>query len=477
MSALSPATTILRKQVVKPIYRYSGVKWHDSVRHITGATAGTPASPGASVPATAPPTRTALSRLPWLTLLRSAALTTLMCSPTLLKPSIAAMGLITHPRTALFNPEANPVLNALVRNVIYDQFCAGTNQAEVTSTIKDFKTLGFQGIILTFAKEIVLSEEERANAAANPGQYTPAHYDMVQSWRDNSLASLRMLQPGDVLAMKITGAGPIAVDALQAGEAMPRVIDDALTELCAEAKKQGSRLWFDAEQQSVQHGIDDWAIELMRRWNGDGQALVYNTIQAYLKGARANADRHIEAAATEGWKLGIKLVRGAYIEHEERSLIHDTKEDTDASYNDIADKLISQRLPESLAAADSGIEFPKSSLMLATHNAESAAMATEAHRARVSNGLATCKLECAQVAGMADELSCELISNYENTLADQAAANSMAPKPYKCLTWGSVGECMGYLHRRAIENRGAVERTKHMAAALRKELWHRLSSN
>ncbi|KAJ4164297.1 hypothetical protein LMH87_005974 [Akanthomyces muscarius] len=471
MSALAPVTTTLRKQAAKPLYRYSGVKWHESVRYLTGTTTAGPSGPSIQ----APPTRTALSRLPWLTLLRSAALTTMMCSPTLLKPSIAAMGLITHPKISLFNPETNTILNKLVRNVVYDQFCAGTNQAEVAQSVRDFKTLGYQGVILTFAKEIVLSEEERAHAAANPGRYTQAHYDMVQSWRDNSLASLRMLQPGDVLAMKITGAGPIAMDALQAQEAMPKVIDEAITELCAEAKKQGSRLWFDAEQQSVQHGIDDWAIELMRRWNGDGQALVYNTIQAYLKAARDVADRHIAAAATEGWKLGVKLVRGAYIEHEERSLIHDTKEDTDACYNDIADKLISQRLPAGLAGTET--QFPKANLMLATHNADSASLATATHRARISNGQSTCKLECAQVAGMADELGCELIMNYENTLADQAAANTMAPKPYKCLTWGSVGECMGYLHRRAIENRGAVERTKHMAASLRKELWHRLSLN
>ncbi|KAH8717503.1 putative proline dehydrogenase, mitochondrial [Beauveria bassiana] len=445
MSALAPVTTTLRKQATKPLYRYSGVRWHDT-----------------------------LSRLPWLTLLRSAALTTMMCSPTLLKPSIAAMGLITHPKFPLFNPETNPLLNTLVRHVVYDQFCAGTNEAEVAKSIQSFKTLGYQGVILTFAKEIVLSEEERAAAAANPGQYTQAHHDLVASWLDASLASLRMLQPGDVLAMKMTGAGPIAMDALQARAPMPQVVDDALTALCVEAKQRGARLWFDAEQQSVQHGIDDWALELMRRWNSDGQALVYNTIQAYLKGARAVADRHIAAAAAEGWKLGVKLVRGAYIEHEERSLIHDTKADTDASYNDIADKLISQRLP---ASAGDAAAFPKASLMLATHNAESAALATATHRARISNGLPTCKLECAQVAGMADELGCELIMDYENTLADQAAANIMAPKPYKCLTWGSVGECMGYLHRRAIENRGAVERTKHMAAALRKELWHRLSFN
>ncbi|OAA69592.1 Proline oxidase [Cordyceps fumosorosea ARSEF 2679] len=475
MSALAPVTTSLRRQALKPLYRYSGVRWHDSVRHLTGTTtAGPSTSPSPSIPA---PTRTALSRLPWLTLLRSAVLTTMMCSPTLLKPSILTLGLITHPKTPLFNPETNPLLNRLVRHAVYDQFCAGTNEAEVAKSVRDFKALGYQGVILTFAKEIVLSEEERAHAAANPGRYTQAHHDLVTSWRDSSLASLRMLQPGDVLAMKITGAGPIAMEALQARAPMPAIIDEALTALCTQAKKQGSRLWFDAEQQSVQHGIDDWAIELMRRWNGDGQALVYNTIQAYLKGARDVADRHIAAAAAGGWKLGVKLVRGAYIEHEERCLIHDTKADTDASYNDIADRLISQRLPASLSDGEVAVAFPKASLMLATHNAESAAMATATHSARVSNGLPTCKLECAQVAGMADELGCELIMNYENTLADQTAANIMAPKPYKCLTWGSVGECMGYLHRRAIENRGAVERTKHMAAALRKELWHRLSFN
>lgn len=252
---------------------------------------------------------------------------------------------------------------------------------------------------------------------------------------------------------------------------MPKVIDDALTELCAEAKKQGSRVWFDAEQQSVQHGIDEWAIELMRRWNADGQALVYNTIQAYLKAAEANADRHIAAAAKEGWKLGLKLVRGAYIEHEERGLIHDTKEDTDNCYDSISDKLINQKLPEDAA----GYEFPAANIMLATHNAESTAKACQAHKLRVVSDQTTCGLECAQVAGMADELGCELIMNYENTLADQAAANAIVPKPYKCLTWGSVGECMGYLHRRAIENKGAVERTKHMAAALRKEFMHRLT--
>lgn len=264
----------------------------------------------------------------------------------------------------------------------------------------------------------------------------------------------------------------MAVDALRSQEPIPDAVDHALTQICEEARKQGSRVWIDGEQQVLQQGIDEWVIELMRRWNRNGHAMVYNTIQGYLKGSNANADRHISLAAAEGWTLGIKLVRGAYIEHEVRSLIHDTKEDTDRSYNAIAEKLINQRLPPE--AQTQGLSFPSSALFLATHNAASVAKACAMHRARLTGGLPTTSLECGQIVGMADELGCELITNYERCLTDASAEKAKAPKAFKCLTWGSVGECIGFLHRRAIENRGAVERTKHMAGALREELWRRV---
>jgi hypothetical protein len=126
-----------------------------------------------------------------------------MCSPTLLKPSIAAMGLVTHPKTSLLDPDANPVLNRLVRWVVYDQFCAGANKAEVGKSLGDFKSLGYQGVILTFAKEIVLDESQRDNGLTDgAGDYNQACYDMVESWKQNSLKSLHMLEAGDVLAMK-----------------------------------------------------------------------------------------------------------------------------------------------------------------------------------------------------------------------------------------------------------------------------------
>ena len=134
---------------------------------------------------------------------------------------------------------------------------------------------------------------------------------------------------------------------------MPPVLTRAMDEICLATREQGSRLWLDAEQQVLQHGLDDWAIEIMKKHNKSGPPLVYNTIQAYLKGSKTNLDRHLTLASEGGFGVGVKLVRGAYIEHEMRSLIHDTKEETDQSYDLLADAMIGCRMPEG-----SQLDFP-----------------------------------------------------------------------------------------------------------------------
>lgn len=250
---------------------------------------------------------------------------------------------------------------------------------------------------------------------------------------------------------------------------MPPVVAQAMDEICLATREKGSRLWLDAEQQVLQHGLDDWAIELMRKHNTHGQPLVYNTIQAYLKGSKANLDRHLTLASEGAFGVGVKLVRGAYIEHEMRSLIHDTKEETDQSYDLIADAMICRRMPEG-----SQLDFPDAALFLATHNAASTAKAIIAHQKRLLSNEPSAPLECGQIQGMADELSCELVQNYERAMEQSTEANIPFPKAFKCMVWGSVAECMQYLHRRSIENKGAVERTQHMVTALKQELRRRI---
>ncbi|KAF4277806.1 hypothetical protein KXX33_006922 [Aspergillus fumigatus] len=347
---------------------------------------------------------------------------------------------------------------------------AGTNEDEVRKTVQDMKSLGFKGVILGYARESIAKADENDNSSFHAEKSQLAIQDQaVEEWRQGNLRTLKMIGAGDFLGIKFTGAGPKAVAALSQGDLVPPPsIAQAIDEICEATASQNSRLWIDAEQQVFQPAIDAWTIDLMRRFNRNGQIVVYNTIQAYLKSSSENVHRHLCLAQKQGWTLGIKLVRGAYIAHDIRSRIHDTKADTDNSYDHIVESLLSRKFPLKVAA-DNAAAFPDVRLFVASHNAESVRKASALYRQRINNGQPTIPLEIGQLQGMADEVSCEL-------LAGNSTGQSEMPTPgvFKCLAWGTTEECLHFLLRRAIENKSALERTKDTAVAMRREAWRRL---
>lgn len=243
-----------------------------------------------------------------------------------------------------------------------------------------------------------------------------------------------------------------------------------MREICSETAARGSRLWIDAEQQVFQPAIDMWTIDLMREFNRN-RTVVFNTVQAYLKSSAENVNRHLLLSQEEGWKLGIKLVRGAYIANDMRQRIHDTKEDTDNNYNTIVEKLLSRQF---LFPAGENAKFPDVRLFVASHNAESVQKAYSLHRHRIMNGMPTIPVQFGQLHGMADEISCGLVTESKRSNLSNLKEREAAPEAFKCLCWGTTEECLQFLLRRAVENKGGVERTKHMANALREEAWRRI---
>jgi len=227
-------------------------------------------------------------------------------------------------------------------------------------------------------------------------------------------------------------------------------------QICQKAQSQGCRIWIDSEQHAVQTAIDRWAIPFMRAYNTntDGSALVYNTLQAYLKHSRSKLQSQLALAQQEGWTLAIKLVRGAYIDSDPRERIHDTKEDTDNSYNGIVHDLLSGS--PNLGLAPSSPQ-PNVQLFLAGHNPASVNAAIDLMQTLSSAGKLQIKPEFGQLQGMADELGCSVLQRADGLREQGAVA---VPLVYKCLTWGSVQECMQYLLRRAVENSGGTARMK-----------------
>ncbi|KAL8875539.1 MAG: hypothetical protein Q9198_006117 [Flavoplaca austrocitrina] len=116
-------------------------------------------------------------------------------------------------------------------------------------------------------------------------------------------------------------------------------------------------------------------------------------------------------------------------------------------------------------------------LFLAGHNPDSVSQASNLVRTLQNQGTLKILPEFGQLQGMADQLGCELIQQGEDALAQAVGAGSSpmaVPRVYKCLTWGSIQECMQFLVRRAVENRGATGAVKDAMPALAKELRRRL---
>lgn len=212
----------------------------------------------------------------------------------------------------------------------------------------------------------------------------------------------------------------------------------------------------------------------MRKFNVNGKAVVYNTLQAYLKHSRTKLQDQLAIASKEGWHLAIKLVRGAYIDNDPRHLIHDTKQETDDSYNGLVKDLLSGT---NLGFTQES--FPENiQLIIAGHNPHSISKALDAVNELSAAGRLKVMPDFGQLQGMGDVIGCEFLHRCEteNAKADKDDSHSLkaVPKIYKCLTWGSIQECMQYLFRRAVENGGGSDRMRDGIRANVRELRYRL---
>lgn len=144
-----------------------------------------------------------MARLPTKFVLRSLVLTSLMSSNLFLKPALALLNVVTNSKSAILNPDRNRILNKILRWMVYDHFCAGTNREEVSKTVAAVKKIGYQGVILGYSREIVVDPNEQlTHDGSGVSAYSDKCYEMVEEWKDGTLETLRMVGPGDILAVK-----------------------------------------------------------------------------------------------------------------------------------------------------------------------------------------------------------------------------------------------------------------------------------
>ncbi|KPA38351.1 proline oxidase [Fusarium langsethiae] len=404
------------------------------------------------------PRNGSLAAMPLGSIIRSLFITSVSCSAILQVPIIRMMLILAHSENPILNPDKNPFLHFLLKKTFYAQFCGGETPAEVRLTMKNLKAIGFNGVILTYAKEAMM-DPKAAQIANIDNICEETDHDIsteIEPWHNSTMETINLAESGDFVALKLTGSGRVALHLLSQNKEPSPSLSRCIHTICASAQNRGIRLIFDAEQDAFQTGIDSWTMMFARKYNTADATTLYGTYQAYRKATPATISRHLSEAQEGGFKLGVKLVRGAYLGSDPRGCFWNTKSETDTTYDSITSAILTRQWNPITAGKG---KFPNTHLVLATHNTDSVNQARDIYEA----GSAKSGAIVAQLQGMADEIGYEIIQARDN--------NRSATLPtYKYLVWGTTGECMKYLVRRAYENRDAVQRTKSSRDTIVSEL-------
>ena len=92
------------------------------------------------------------------------------------------------------------MLRFLLKKTFYANFCAGETRREVQRTVTDLKKTGFTGVILAYAKEIVLRKDQSFSECKNIN-YEEIKAE-VQAWRDGNIKTISLTESGDFMGLK-----------------------------------------------------------------------------------------------------------------------------------------------------------------------------------------------------------------------------------------------------------------------------------
>ncbi|GJM31300.1 MAG: proline dehydrogenase [Saprospiraceae bacterium] len=315
-----------------------------------------------------------------------------------------------------------PFVESVVKNTIFDQFCGGTTLLDCQKKIDrlfDHNAL----TILDYGVEAKETEED-------------FNHTMNENMRAIEFGAKHHAIP--VVSTKITGLGRFGLlESIQRGDEFTpetrneyKSILKRMDAICHLAEQRNISIFFDAEESWIQHTIDHLVGIMMKRYNRK-KVVVYNTFQMYRTDRLQFLMDSFNKAKAEGYMLGAKLVRGAYMEKEREraekmdypSPIHPNKNATDDAYNTALRFCIDNY--EEIASCN------------ASHNAASNLLQAQiiAERDIPKNHE---HLNFCQLYGMSDNLTFNL---------SEAGYNVAKYVPY-----GKVVEVVPYLIRRAQEN-------------------------
>lgn len=328
-----------------------------------------------------------------------------------------------------FALKAHLPVEGLIRATVFDHFCGGVNEEDCLSVIDKMYQSGVSSV-LDYSVE---------------GKETEAQFDAVME------KTLKIIQFSDdreampIAVFKPTGLGRFYLYEKK-GQGKTFTAEEQ-TEwdrvvaryhaVCKLGKEKDVEILIDAEESWMQDAADELAEQMMQTYNTE-KPIVYNTLQLYRWDRLDYLMQLYQRSKSKGFKIGIKIVRGAYMEKERerahekgyKSPICESKFETDRNFNDTM-KYIFEHIKDI-------------SVFIGTHNEDSNYLAM-----KFMNDLSIAKNDnnvwFGQLYGMSDHISFNLASQGYNVA--------------KYVPFGPVKDVMPYLIRRAEENTSVAGQT------------------
>ncbi|OFZ60607.1 MAG: proline dehydrogenase [Bacteroidetes bacterium RIFCSPHIGHO2_02_FULL_44_7] len=335
-------------------------------------------------------------------------------------------------------------INGIIKKTIFHQFCGGVS---IKDSLEASRKLAEGNVktILDYSIEGKTSEEDFDATVAEI-------IATIREAKNNPNIPFAVFKVTGICLFETLKKANDGVDQLSIED---RVLYEKVLEridrICAESYAAQVPIFIDAEESWIQDSIDTIALTMSRKYNTE-RAIVYNTLQLYRHDRLAFMKNEIELARKESWFLGLKLVRGAYMEKERNrareknypSPIQPNKAACDADFN------------AALELAVKNVDVL--SICAGTHNEESALRLSELmikHKIDPSDP----RIFFAQLLGMSDHISFNLAESHYQVA--------------KYVPYGPIREVLPYLIRRAEENTSVAGQTGRELSLILKEIHRR----
>lgn len=338
-----------------------------------------------------------------------------------------------------FALNVNLPVEGLIRATVFDHFCGGVNEEDCLPVVDKMYEKGVHSV-LDYSVE---------------GKNLEMSFDIATDkvLRLTEFAENKEAMPFSVF--KPTGFGRMEVYRKVAeNEILTDIeriewekIKERFEKVCLKSYETNVALLIDAEESWIQKSVDELILDMMRKYNKE-KVIVYNTIQCYRWDRLDYLNHVLGIASEEGFKLGFKIVRGAYLEKENKraeekeykSPICSTKKATDENFNSIMSFMFDH--PDVMT------------VFIGTHNEDSCYLAMDLLEQKGIDKKDP-RVWFGQLYGMSDHISFNLAKEGYNVA--------------KYLPFGPVKDVMPYLIRRAEENTSVAGQTSRELGLLKKE--------